>query len=184
VKTTRKAPLAIFGIARVGGRVLGTSPMSIGEKRQIPDPPDVGDKAISMHTLTVGEVNGDYAKVTTRVPPDKDMVATDFASVLGKKPVVLVFATPALCQSRVCGPTVDVAEQVKGDFGDKVAWVHQEIYVDNDPNKGLRPQVLKWRLLTEPWVYVIGRDGRVVGRVEGAISVPELRALVQRAVAS
>ena len=39
----------------------------------------------------------------------------DFADVVGKKPTVLLFATPALCQSRVCGPVVDVAEQVKRD---------------------------------------------------------------------
>ena len=32
---------------------------------------------------------------------------------LGKKPVVLTFATPLLCQSRVCGPVVDVVEQVQ-----------------------------------------------------------------------
>jgi hypothetical protein len=181
---TAGRPTAVFALVKAGGGLQATSPTTIGMKRDIPDPPDVGDRAIPMHTLTASDVAGDYAKVTTRVPPDKDMVAQDFADVLGKKPVVLVFATPALCQSRVCGPTVDVAEQVEGDFGSKVAWVHQEIYVDNDVKKGLRPQVTRWRLLTEPWVYVIGRDGRVVGRIEGAISVPELHALVQKAVAA
>ncbi len=55
---------------------------------------------------------GDVSKIDTRIPPD-DMHDVDLADVLGKKPVVLLFATPALCQSRVCGPVVDVAEQVQ-----------------------------------------------------------------------
>jgi len=178
-------PVAAFAIVKAGGKTLATTPTSIGLKtKKADEPPAVGDRAISMKTLTPDDVGGDYKKLTTRVPPDKDLVQTNLADVLGKKPVVLIFATPALCQSRVCGPTVDVAEQVKGDFGDKVAWVHQEIYQDDDPNKGLRPQVSKWRLQTEPWVYVIGRDGTIANRVEGAISVPELKAMVGKIVAS
>ena len=78
----------------------------------------------------------------------------DFADVLGKKPVVLLFATPALCQSRVCGPVVDVAEQVKRDRPDDAAFIHMEIYNDNDPNKGLRPQLAAFNLPTEPWLFV------------------------------
>ncbi len=184
VRSSDGRPTAVFALAKVHGKLEATSPSTVGVKRPkgMPSPPDVGDKAIPMHTLTAEDVGNDYAKVTTRLPPDKDLVSTDFADVLGKKPVVLVFATPQLCQSRVCGPTVDVAEQVKGEFGDKVAWVHQEIYVDNVVKKGLRPQVLKWNLLSEPWVFVMNRQGIVVARAEGAISVPELKAMVQKAL--
>ncbi len=51
----------------------------------------------------------------------------DFADALGKEPIVLLFATPALCQSRVCGPVVDVAEQVKRERPDDAAFIHLEI---------------------------------------------------------
>lgn len=179
---TKGSQTAVFAIAKVGGKTLATSPTTIGLKSKLAPPPDVGDRAIRINTLTAKDVGGDYGQLTTRVPPDKDMVDTDFASVLGKKPVVLLFATPALCQSRVCGPTVDVAEQVQDELGPKVAWVHQEIFKDNDASKGLRPQLLRWRLQTEPWAFVIDKRGRVAARVEGAISVPELRALVAKVV--
>ena len=43
-----------------------------------------------------------------------DTVQDDFADVLGTKPVVIVFATPALCQSRVCGPVVDDEDHLVG----------------------------------------------------------------------
>jgi hypothetical protein len=104
----------------------------------------------------------------------------DLADVVGKKPVVLLFATPALCTSRVCGPVVDVADQVKQEVGDDVAFIHMEIWNDNDPNKGPRPQVQAFHLRTEPWLFVLDRNGRVSTRIEGAFSVPELERAVDR----
>ena len=93
-----------------------------------------------IHTPTAADVGGDMAKIDTRVPPDQ-MHQVDFADVVGKKPVVLVFATPALCQSRVCGPVVDVAQQVADSYKGKADFIHMEIWKDNEIGKGPRPQV-------------------------------------------
>jgi hypothetical protein len=153
----------------VGGTVVG----------QFTDIPEVGDKAPSVHTPTADEVGGDLAKIDTRVPPDT-MHEDDLADVLGKEPVVLTFATPALCQSRVCGPTADVAEQVKAEYGDEAAFIHQEIYNDNSIDKGLRPQVRAYNLPTEPWVFVIDENGRVAESIEGAASPEALEKAVQK----
>ena len=98
-----------------------------------------GDRAPVVHTPTVDDVGGDLARSTPASRPTT-MHEDDLADVLGKEPVVLLFATPALCQSRVCGPVVDIAEQVKRERGDDVAFIHMEIYNDNNANKGLRPQ--------------------------------------------
>jgi hypothetical protein len=149
----------------------------VGQFTDIPRP---GDKAPRVHTPTAEEVGGDLTKIDTRDPPD-NMHDDDLADVLGKQPVVLLFATPALCQSRVCGPVVDVAEQVKADHGDDVAFIHQEIYQDNvfDP-KGLRPQVEAYGLPTEPWLFVIDEDGRIQTSIEGAFSADELEQAVEQ----
>jgi hypothetical protein len=140
--------------------------------------PAVGDPVPRIHTPTVDEV-GNIKEIDTRVPPDS-MHDVDLADVVGKKPVVLLFATPALCTSRVCGPVVDVADQVKQKVGDDVAFIHMEIWNDNDPNKGPRPQVQAFHLRTEPWLFVLDRNGRVSTRIEGAFSVPELERAVDR----
>jgi hypothetical protein len=141
--------------------------------------PDVGEPAPSVHTPTLAEVGGDAESIDTRTPPST-MHGDDLADVLGEKPVVLLFATPLLCQSRVCGPVVDVAEQVKSEYGDDAAFIHQEIYVDNvlDP-KNLRPQVERYGLPTEPWLFVIDKNGKVTTRIEGAFSVSELENALQ-----
>jgi hypothetical protein len=140
--------------------------------------PQVGQPAPVIHTLTAGEVS-DIAQIDTRVPPD-DMHSDDFANVVGKKPVVLLFATPALCQSRVCGPVTDITEQVKQEFGDRVAFIHQEIYNNNNINDGPRPQMRAFHLDTEPWAYVIDKSGKVSTVLQGPFSVQELENAVQK----
>lgn len=176
----RRGDRVIFAVADVDGELQRTSPFQfkVGAKG---GPPDVGDEAIDINTLTGADVGGDYEQLSTRVPPPKAMLQDNFSDVLGKQPVVLQFATPALCQTRVCGPVVDIAEQVRAEQGDGVVFIQQEIYNENDPSKGFRPQVGEWRLPTEPWIFVIDRDGKVVERFEGAFSAEELAAAVQRA---
>jgi hypothetical protein len=140
--------------------------------------PQVGQKAPLIHTPTPADTGGDLSKITTRIPPDTQN-KVDYADVYGKEPIVLLFATPQFCQSRVCGPVVDVAEQVKQLYGDKAAFIHMEIYKDNDPNKGPRPQVHAFRLPSEPWLFVINKQGRVQSVLEGAFGVEELTRVVK-----
>jgi len=176
----RPGPWNLVAMIRSGDQLssarVNTS-LIVGHPNHIPA---VGERAPPIHTLTAADVGGDVSKIDTRVPHD-DMHAVDFADVVGKQPIVLLFATPALCQSRVCGPVVDVAEQVAHEPASQgVAFIHQEIYNHNNASKGLRSQVLDYGLQSEPWVFVIGKDGRISTRIEGAFSVPELEAAVKK----
>ena len=146
---------------------------------QFPDVASVGEKAPRVSTRTPEDVGGDLAQLDTRQPPSS-MHDDDFKDVVGKKPVVLVFATPALCQSRVCGPVVDVAEQVKDEVGDGVVFIHNEVFNENDPNKGIQPQLSAFGLQTEPWIFLINSDGTIEKRIEGAIGAEELRTDVEQ----
>ncbi len=75
---------------------------------------------------------GEVAKIDTRVPPD-DMHEVSFRDVLGERPVALLFATPALCASRTCGPVTDLATQLEHTYGERMTFIHQEVYVDTSP---------------------------------------------------
>jgi hypothetical protein len=137
-----------------------------------PKIPDTGERPPRITTLTAADVGGDLAKIDTRIPPDQ-MHEFDFAEVLGHQPIVLVIATPALCQSRVCGPVVDVAQQVADEYKGKADFIHQEVYVDNKPPK-IRPQLQAFHLETEPWTFLIDRHGIIRDRLQGAYGVAEL----------
>lgn len=141
--------------------------------------PDVGDKAPQISTPTASEV-GDVSEIDTRSPHDT-MHEVDAAEALGREPTVLLFATPALCVSRVCGPVVDVAEQVKSDMDDQAAFIHMEVYENNNPNDGIREQLKQYGLETEPWLFVMDSSGEVTTRIEGAFSADELRSAVEQA---
>ncbi len=150
---------------------------NVGKFPAVPQP---GDPAPVMHTPTADDVGGDLTKIDTRQPPSS-MHDVDYADALGKKPIVLLFATPALCTSRVCGPVVDITEEVKNERPDDADYIHMEIYNDNDPNKGPRPQVRDFNLPSEPWLFVIDADGKVSTVIEGAFSKTELDDAIDKA---
>lgn len=170
----------VAAILREGGELKGAllPGVEVGEFKKIPK---VGEKAPLIHTPTAQGVHGDVSKITTRIPPDTQN-KEDYADVLGKEPIVLLFATPQFCQSRVCGPVVDVAEQAKHEFGDKAAFIHMEIYNENDPAKRVRPQVRAFHLPSEPWLFTIDRNGVVKDAVEGAFGLKLMREAVEKAI--
>ncbi len=167
----------IAALIKQGDEVKGTllPSASVGSYKRVPR---VGQKAPLIHTPTPADVGGDLSKITTRVPPDTQN-RVDYADVYGKEPIVLLFATPQFCQSRVCGPVVDVAEQLKQEYGDKANFIHMEIYKDNDPNKGVRSQVRAFHLPSEPWLFAIDQHGRIEAEIEGAFGVEELTRVVK-----
>jgi hypothetical protein len=164
----------VLALARLDDRLVAASPASgpveVAEDGSVPD---VGDRAPRIHTPTKEDVGGDLEQIDTRIPPST-MHDVDFADVVGKDPIVLIFATPQLCRSRVCGPVVDIAEQVKAERGGDARFIHMEIYRDNVLENGFRPQFVKWRLPSEPWVFTVDRRGRIAARMEGAFSAREL----------
>ena len=128
-----------------------------------PQAPAVGDRAVPSRTPTLASAHGDAALVTTASPPDRSLLRYSVAeSLAAHAPFVLVFATPKYCQSRTCGPVVDVAQAVQKRFaGTGVRFIHVEIYQDNNPAQGFNRWVKEWRLPSEPFVFLVGRDGRI-----------------------
>jgi hypothetical protein len=144
--------------------------------------PEVGEPAIPSRTPTSASTHGNFHALTTSRPPDKALLQYSVAdSLRAHVPVVVVFATPAFCTCRTCGPVVDVVDAARQRFGRRVVrLIHFEIYKDNDPTHGYNRWVLEWGLPSEPWIFLVGRDGRVKARFEGSVSVTELSAAVRR----
>ena len=99
---------------------------------------DVGDAAIASDTPTIASTGRDFAKLTTRTPPDESLLEYSIAdSLRSRVPFVVTFSTPKFCSSRTCGPVVDVVEEVASRFeGGKTRFIHVEVYEGNDPAKG------------------------------------------------
>ena len=136
---------------------------------QYPKIPRVGQKPPHIHTLIVADVGDDRHPGPAR-PDAQGRLRRSRRQATGR----LAFATPALCQSRVCGPVVDITQQVADGYEGKADFIHQEVYVENEPSKGIRPQLRAFGLPTEPWTFLVDRNGVIRDRIEGAYGVSEL----------
>ena len=176
-----KGEWRLLAVVREPSGALRATRMPSIVVKEFPSIPAPREGAPLIHTPTVDDV-GSVEEIETRVPPDT-MHQVDFADALGDRAIVLLFATPALCQSRVCGPVVDIAEQVHRDYDDEdVAFIHMEVYEENSVDDGIRPQLEAFGLPTEPWLFVIDERGRVTTALEGGFSVAELSAAVDDAL--
>jgi hypothetical protein len=158
----------VLAITRTAHGLIG-SPGEIAVAPSSPIP-DVGQRPPAIATDTAASTRGDISLLTTRLPPE-NMHEVSFKQVLGKRPIALLFSTPQLCTSRVCGPVTDIAVQLQHTFGNRITFIHQEVYVDNNPSKGLRPQLTAFHLRTEPWLFTITSHGVIAARLEGAFGV-------------
>jgi hypothetical protein len=121
------------------------------------------------------DVGGDISHICSNSPPC-DLHAISIADALqpAQKPLVVLFATPALCTSATCAPELQAVQQLHNAYAEKANFVHVEIY--QYPFDGLRPAatVDEWRLPSDPWTFVVDRAGIVRDRFEGAAPVEEL----------
>ena len=162
----------------VGGRPIGGLRDVV--VRRASQSPSVDAGAYPSKTPTLA--NAPFYRLTTRRPPDLGLLHASVASSLrAHRPFVLVFATPRWCESRICGPVVDIVDAARRRFaGRGIRFIHVEIYRDNNPAKGFNRWVQEWHLPSEPWTFLVGADGRVKAKFEGAVSLPELSAAIRR----
>ena len=121
------------------------------------------------------------SELTTRVPPDRALLRYSIAgSISAHKPFVVTFATPRFCTSRTCGPVVDVVEAVRRRARSRMRFIHVEVYKRNRPALGYNRWMRQWGLRSEPWTFLVGRDGRVKAKFEGSVSVRELESAIRR----
>jgi hypothetical protein len=176
----RAGRYAVLAVTKLGGTLVGApAEVRVSRRSRIPD---VGDRAPAVETDTVASAAGDLAAIDTRRPFARELHEESFKDVVGRKPVALLFATPQLCQSRVCGPVVDIQLQMKEKYGDRVTFIHQEVYRDNKVENGLRPSLRAFGLQTEPWLFTAGSDGRIAARLEGSFGVKEFEQAIQAAL--
>ncbi len=151
----------------------------------------VGDPAPSSDTPTLADVDGDITRISTDDEPVEAFYQTSVADALAaKKPFVVAFATPKFCQSQQCGPTLDRLKPIAAAHPD-VTFINVEPYqlqvVDGQLQPVLTgdpPQLTPasatddWKLLSEPWVYVVDGNGIVTASYMLIFSEQELEAAV------
>jgi hypothetical protein len=170
--------------------------------------PNVGDQAIAAKTLTVKDVP-DPAQLSSGADPDSAMyqISLDQALKSGT-PTALLFATPAFCKTATCGPSLQVMQGLQKTYGDKLNFIHTEVYkypfsdsvqlqsqaIDRatkenrqptlaEQQTGLSDAMVAWRLQSEPWLFLIDAQGKIVARFEGGITKEEIDPALKKLIA-
>jgi hypothetical protein len=134
--------------------------------------PQVGQAAPRSNNPTVYQVPA--TKLDSGRPPD-DMHKLSIAGAIAQhKPLVVLFATAAFCESRLCGPEIETVQGVENKFRGRVNFVHIEVYKNAVFADGFAATFLAWHLQTEPWVFVVNRRGIITAEFEGATPASEI----------
>lgn len=123
------------------------------------------------------------APICTRIPPCP-LHTVSLGDVIGNgTPVAVMFATPARCETRYCGPVLDQLLDVLGAYGTEVQFVHVEIFQNSTTDEvvstiGFEPG--GWALPGEPWLFGIDGAGNIVNRLDGAFGTDEVTGLLDQ----
>jgi hypothetical protein len=153
--------------------------------------PAIGAAAPRSNTPTASDASG-IAAISTDSKPDPDFYRASIAqAVRNGHPSVIVFATPLFCRSQTCGPTLDTVKSVAGQYASDMNLVHVEPYelrwdgtqhtpvLDSSGNLVTVQALRDWGLPSEPYVFVVDRNGLVRAKFEGVVGKDELAAAIK-----
>jgi hypothetical protein len=146
---------------------------------EAPRTPVPGTPAPRSRNLIASDVK-DLRQIDSSDPPDPRLHQVRIADAITQgRPQVIVFASPQLCVSRVCGPVVDMVRMLLPTYADRVVFSHQEIWQRAFPRKPF-PTVQEWSLPSEPWIFFVDGKGLVRAKFEGLTTVSEIEAALKQ----
>ncbi|MGH2769690.1 MAG: TlpA family protein disulfide reductase, partial [Actinomycetota bacterium] len=159
------------------GALLGSAALQVKAK-EAADTLIPGERALPSQTPTVADHRG-VEPICTRQPPCDMHRVTLADAVAAGKPVAFTVGTPRFCRSRVCGPNLEELIVVSHEVGDRITFVHAEVYRDDQTqtiiNQLAAPTFVEWGLQSEPWLFLIDRSGLIVSRFEGPLTAAQIR---------
>jgi hypothetical protein len=154
-----------------------TADFSVSQTSQIPAP---GMRALKTENLTIASKDVRKGAIDSMADgggkiPDPELHRWTIAKAIAqRRPALVLFGTPAYCESQFCGPEVTELQKLAAEHPDRAVYIHIEIWKDFNA----QPQVVNrgaadWLLrnlpdgspeMTEPWLYLIGSDGVIADR--------------------
>ena len=142
------------------------------------DTPAIGSPAPRSHNPTRFDVD-DIKKIDSGATPN-DMHDLSIADAIEQhKPLVVVFASPGFCVTLTCAPEIGEVQKLEAKYRQQANFVHVEVY--KDPLKRTPWETVnEWGLQTDPWVFLVDRDGNIAGKFEGPAPASELEPELQK----
>lgn len=149
-----------------------------------PDSISPGDSVLGLETPALADVDGDLSLISSAREPNPAFYEASLSEAIASgRSTVLLIATPEFCQTRFCGPAYETFESLYARYGRQANFIHLEVFAGlPDPAASgykLSPAVEAFGLQSDPWVFLIDRQGTVVYRVEGLFTEAEIEEQIQ-----
>jgi hypothetical protein len=181
VRFSQPGQWAVEVAARVQG--LGIVQGSAGfEVLAEPGAPGVGERAPRSDNPVIGDdvpaPELDSRAATRGRIPDPALHRTSIADAIRQgRPAAVIFSTPVYCVSRFCGPVTEMIQGLQRRYGERAEFIHVEIWKDFE-NAVANETAVRWLQregeLTEPWLFLIGADGRIAARWDNLVTRAEV----------
>ena len=148
--------------------------------------PVIGTAAPRSVSKTLADVDS-LEQITTDFEPDADLYGMTIVDALDTgMPLLVVFSTPAYCQTATCGPQLGVIKDLKAEYAGRMNFIHIEVYdnpheIEGDLSRAvISPTAEEWGLPSEPWTFVVDGDGVIRAKFEAFTTQEELEDAVTR----
>jgi hypothetical protein len=162
------------------GTEMARKAFLVEEAPSLPAPgqPALRTENLTIHSKGVPPAAIDSGASSDGTIPDRNLHEWTIADAIAQhRPALVVFATPAYCISRFCGPVTDAVEELSKRYPDRAVFIHVEIWRNHNKgviNKAAADWLYRNRDLTEPWLYLIGANGRILDRWSSLFDVEEV----------
>ena len=172
------------------GRWTGRSTFEVSDKHRFPW---LGEEAPRSENLTVGSTEAPPSAIDSRARdgqpvPDPELHAmTVAAGIASGNPTLLVVSTPTYCVSRFCGPITDMVTELSREYSGRANFIHVEVWRDfekKEVNRAAAEWVLRQDSILEPWVFLIGADGKISGRWDNVATRGEIEPALRAAAST
>ena len=163
-----------------------TATFKVAPSHAVPAP---GDPAPPSDNLTLDTPDAPPVAIDSRAGggdpvPDPDLHRTTVKAALAAgRPVVLVISTPTFCVSVFCGPVTDMVGELGAEYGDRASFIHIEVWKDFEGqalNDSAKDWIARGEDINEPWVFLIGDDGKITHRWDNVATRGEIEPLLQK----
>ncbi len=174
---------------------LAGSPLTLSTTFSVlrtPTLPAPGQPALKTENLTMSS-NADPASIDSRATggnpvPDPELHTTTIAAAIAAhEPALVLFSTPVYCTSQMCGPDTEALQQIEQSGPKDAAYIHVEIWKDFQKsvmNQAAADWILRSGDFTDPWLFLIGRDGKIMDRWGPLFDLSEVQTELQQADAA
>jgi hypothetical protein len=142
-----------------------------------PTAPGIGERVPATQNPTIDDAP--FSALSSRAVESDELHNASVAQALAAgEPFVVLFSSPQFCVSAMCGAVADTMASARESLGGATEFIHIEpwdlVAAREEGVLAPAPVMAEWGLVTEPWTFVVGADGRVIRRYEGLVAEDEI----------